>query len=109
MGGGVVAGSRRERDAEAMSTVIEHTTTGIEPQQPARSAERVELAERTFDGISVALYWTRGTNVVAVTVDDTRTGDSFELVVAENERALDVFHHPFAYARARGMTLSDSG
>jgi hypothetical protein len=71
----------------------------------AFSGERVELAEREFDGLSVALYWTRGTDVVAVTVDDATTGDSFELVLAENERPLDVFHHPFAYARARGIEL----
>lgn len=67
--------------------------------------ERIELAERESDLVSVTLYWTRGTDVVAVKVDDARTGDSFELVVAENERALDVFDHPFAYARARGIQL----
>jgi hypothetical protein len=71
----------------------------------ATAPERVELAERESDSVSVRLYWTRGTDVVAVTVDDARTGDSFELVVAENERALDVFQHPFAYARARGVEL----
>jgi hypothetical protein len=72
----------------------------IEAQSPP---ERVQLAERESDLVSVSLYWTRGTDVVAVTVDDARTGDFFELVVADNERALDVFHHPFAYARARGV------
>jgi hypothetical protein len=103
------ADSRRERDAEAMSAIqIEQTTTGYQPRA-ARAPERVELAEREFDGVSVALYWTRGTDVVAVAVDDARTGDSFELVVAEKERALDVFHHPFAYARARGVHFADSG
>ena len=104
------AGSRRERDSEAMSAIqIEHTTTGRQPRAAVRAPERVELAQREFDGISVALYWTRGTDVVAVAVEDARTGGSFELVVAENERALDVFHHPFAYARARGMAFADSG
>jgi hypothetical protein len=104
------ADSRRERDAEAMSAIqIEHTTSGHQPRAAVRAPEPVELAEREFDGVSVALYWTRGTDVVAVTVDDARTGDSFELVVADNERALDVFHHPFAYARARGVLFADSG
>ena len=70
-----------------------------------RAPERVELAERESDAVSVTLYWTRGTDVVAVTVDDAITGDSFEIVVAENERALDVFDHPFVYARARGIEL----
>ena len=69
------------------------------------ATERVELAEREHDSISVALYWTRGTDALAVTVEDASTGDYFELVVADNERPLDVFYHPFAYARARGIEL----
>jgi hypothetical protein len=67
--------------------------------------ESVELAEREVDGISIALYWLRGSDVLAVTVDDATTGDRFELVVAEKERPLDVFYHPFAYAHARGIEL----
>jgi hypothetical protein len=77
----------------------EHVTT------VSSAAERIDLAERESDGVSVVLYWTRGTDVLAVTVDDATTGDCFELVVAEHERPLDVFHHPFAYARARGIEL----
>jgi hypothetical protein len=69
--------------------------------------ERVELAERVVDRISVALYWTRGTDVVVVAVVDHASGDAFELVIADNERPLDVFQHPFAYAHARGIELSD--
>ena len=69
------------------------------------ATDRVELAEREHDGISVALYWTRGTDALAVTVEDATTGDSFELVLADTERPLDVFYHPFAYARARGIEL----
>lgn len=108
MGVGGEADSRRDRDPPAMSAVqIESTTTSHESLAAVSAPERVELAEREIDGLSVALYWTRGTDVVGVTVDDSRTGDSFELVVAENERALDVFHHPFAYARARGIELLD--
>jgi len=68
--------------------------------------DAVELATRDSNGISVALYWTRGTDALAVTVADTSTGDYFELVVADNERPLDVFYHPFAYARARGLELA---
>jgi hypothetical protein len=69
--------------------------------------ERIELSERRFDGISVGLYWTRGTDLVVVTVDDDASGDAFELVVADNERPLDVFQHPFAFAHARAIELSD--
>ena len=67
--------------------------------------ERTELAAREDNGISVELYWTRGTDALAVSVADATTGDYFELVVADNERPLDVFYHPFAYARARGIEL----
>jgi hypothetical protein len=83
----------------------EHATAIEQPIAAFSAAERVELADRQFDGVSVALYWARGTDLLTVTVDDATTGDSFELVVAENERPLDVFQHPFAYARARGIEL----
>ena len=73
--------------------------------EPFRPIERVELAVRESHGVSVTLIWFRGTDIAAVVVDDATTGDHFELVVADNERPLDVFHHPFAYARARGVTL----
>jgi hypothetical protein len=74
-----------------------------------RERERVELAQREFDGICVALYWTRGTNVLAVTVDDAASGHNFELVLSDNEAPLDVFNHPFAYAGARGVQLLGDG
>ncbi len=86
-----------------MSAVQTEQTAVI--RLPFSGSPRVELDEREADGVSVVLTWTRGADVVAVTVGDARTGDSFELVVAENEQALDVFHHPFAYARARGVEL----
>ena len=71
----------------------------------ALTSPRTELAVRESDGVSVALYWTRGTNILAVTVVDTGTGTAFELVLAENERPLDVFYHPYAYAAARGLDV----
>jgi hypothetical protein len=67
--------------------------------------ERVELAERRSGGISIGPYWSRAMDLVFVTLDDRATGDAFELVVASNERPLDVFHHPFVYAHARGIEL----
>ena len=56
-----------------------------------------ELAARERDGISVRLLWHPHENAVTVSVEDVRLGDCFELAVAP-ERALDAFHHPFAYA-----------
>jgi hypothetical protein len=75
----------------------------------ALTSPRTELAVRESDGVSVALYWTRGTNILAVTVVDTGSGTAFELVLTENEPPLDVFYHPYAYAATRGLDVSGSG
>jgi hypothetical protein len=64
---------------------------------------RTELASREANGITVRLLWSRSTNLVTVAVDDAAGDDYFELVLDEHERALDVFHHPFARAAARGL------
>ena len=56
-----------------------------------------ELAERESDGIHVLLLWHPRNDEVTVSVDDSRTGRYFQLPV-ERDRALDAFHHPFAYA-----------
>jgi hypothetical protein len=87
--------SARQRDVVSVDDLFALTT----------DYERVELADRDQNGISVVLHWTRGTKDLAVTVADASTGDYFELVVGDNERPLDVFYHPFAYARARGVEL----
>jgi hypothetical protein len=69
---------------------------------------RTELAARQQDGASVRLFWTRGTNVLAVAVVDHRNGESFEIVLEPDERPLDGFYHPYAYAAARGLDLGGS-
>jgi len=56
-----------------------------------------ELAARECDGISVRLLWHPRENAVTVFVEDARPDDCLRLAVAP-ERALDAFHHPFAYA-----------
>jgi hypothetical protein len=63
-----------------------------------------ELDSRVADGIHVRLVWFERTNQVAVEVDDMKTGDTFTVDVSARERALDVFHHPYAYAALRGIT-----
>jgi hypothetical protein len=73
-----------ERDHARMETTTPHS----EPR---------ELASRTSDGISVQLLWHPREDHVTVSVADSRTGEIFELGVAR-DRALDAFHHPFAYA-----------
>jgi hypothetical protein len=64
---------------------------------------RTELASRETNGITVRLLWSRSTNLATVTVDDGANDDYFELILGEHDRALDVFHHPFAHAAARGI------
>ena len=62
----------------------------------------IELASRESGSLHVALIWTRETGVPSVWVDDSATGDRFELVVDEVD-ALDVYYHPYAYAALRGV------
>ncbi len=57
-----------------------------------------ELDRRTGDGIEVRLLWSQNDGHVTVAVTDTKTGESFDLPVRDGDRALDVFHHPYAYA-----------
>lgn len=64
---------------------------------------RTELLSRESNGITIRLLWCRSTNLATVTVADAANDDYFELVLDEHDRALDVFHHPFAHAAARGI------
>jgi hypothetical protein len=64
------------------------------------ASARTELAQRSSNGIDVYLLWSPGDDSLAVAVFDD-AGDSFELVVEPHE-ALEVFHHPYAYAAFRG-------
>jgi hypothetical protein len=63
-----------------------------------------ELDHRAGDGIDVRLLWRPHDDRVLVAVADAKTGEAFTLEVGSDQRALDVFHHPFAYAgdRRRG-------
>jgi hypothetical protein len=62
-----------------------------------------ELDRRTNDGIDVALLWRERDNRVFVAVADDKTGARFEIELRDGEVALDVFHHPFAYAALLGI------
>ena len=73
-----------------MSTATTHTDTR-------------ELDYRTADGVEVALLWHAGRNFLSVVVSDARVGEIFELVLDERDDAMDVFHHPYAYAAHRGL------
>ena len=75
----------------------------------ALTSPRTELAVRESDGVTVTLYWTPGTNIIAIEVVDSGSGTAFELVLAEHEPPLDVFYHPYAYAAARGLDVGGVG
>jgi hypothetical protein len=60
-----------------------------------------ELAHRRNDGLDIRLLWDSATDRVSVALHDGKTGEGFEVEVGPGERALDVFHHPFAYAAFR--------
>ncbi|MGB0095304.1 MAG: hypothetical protein WBP81_22545 [Solirubrobacteraceae bacterium] len=65
-----------------------------------------ELDSRLSDGILVRLMYCRRAERAAVAVTDRRTGESFNVEVRDDERALDVFHHPYAYAGWHGVETS---
>ena len=65
-----------------------------------------ELAHRRNDGLDIRMLWDSATDRVSVALHDAKTGDGFEVEVGPGERALDVFHHPFAYAAFRDKEIS---
>jgi hypothetical protein len=56
-----------------------------------------ELDYRESDGLQVWLLWLPAEDAVVVRVLDARRGLLLELPT-DGAHALDVFHHPFAYA-----------
>jgi hypothetical protein len=67
------------------------------------SAPMRELQTRVNDGIHVSLLWCEGDGRVWVEVTDTKAGLAFSLPVRDDERPLDVFHHPYAYAASHSI------
>jgi hypothetical protein len=57
-----------------------------------------ELATRTVDGLHVRLLWSAVEQEAWVSVIDVKRDHSVSVPVGENQNALDVFRHPFAYA-----------
>jgi hypothetical protein len=64
-----------------------------------------ELDRRVSDGIHVTLLWHPATDRVTVVVHDDALGEPFEIEAPEG-RAMDVFHHPFAYAAFEGTEFT---
>jgi hypothetical protein len=74
--------------------------------EPTDEDWRTELMSRDSNGITVRLLWSRATNLVTVAV--AAIDDYFELVLAEDEPALEAFNHPFAHTAARGLEFRTS-
>ena len=60
-----------------------------------------ELNSRSENGIAVALLWQQCNNTAIAVVVDHVSSEAFLLDVHENDNALDMFHHPYAYAAHR--------
>ena len=73
------------------------------------TAELRELDQRVSDGIDVRLLWRPSDDRTLVSVSDAKTGEAFTIEVAASQRALDVFHHPFAYAGNRHVGAESTG
>jgi hypothetical protein len=68
----------------------------------ASASQYRELDFRAADGVEIGLFWNTATDRLVVVVDDSRSGDLFELEVSADE-ATDAFAHPYAYAAHRGV------
>ena len=71
-------------------------TTEKEATMASSMFTRRELAHRANDGIEVSLYWDKVGDLLTLEVYDVKEDTYFELEVPRN-RALDAFHHPYAY------------
>ncbi len=57
-----------------------------------------ELHSRVNDGIHVRLLWRSDDDHLWVLVTDTKKREQFGIEVRDRGLALDMFHHPYAYA-----------
>ena len=69
------------------------------------NSQAKELDARSGDGIDVRLLWYPATNTVTVSVHDASRDHVFELAI-DRARALEAFHHPFAFASSQGVPFA---
>jgi hypothetical protein len=62
-----------------------------------------ELHSRVNDGIQVRLMWRPNDDHLWVSVTDTKRREQFGIEVPDRGLALDIFHHPYAYAAHYGV------
>jgi hypothetical protein len=71
------------------------------------ATQRSELARRSTDGIEVSLFWSQPSSRITIELIDNRIGERLEFEVA-NDKALDAFRHPYAYAPAQALHLAET-
>ena len=69
--------------------------------------QRSELAHRSTDGIEVSLFWSQPSNRITIELIDNRIDERLEFEVA-NDKALDAFRHPHAYAPTQALDLVET-
>jgi len=60
---------------------------------------RRELAHRVSGDVEITLYWNALDDSTTIDIDEAATEETISFPVP-GERALDAFHHPFAYRSA---------
>jgi hypothetical protein len=70
---------------------------------PSALTSTRELHNRVGNGIQVRLLWCEQDGRLWVTVIDFKEAAEFSVDVLDRARALDVFHHPYAYAAHYGI------
>ena len=90
-------------DVTTQARECRHRADGYSPRTRGLSTTACtrELAKRKTGAVEIALIWHMVTDSLSVSVKDASTGAEFQLVVNAAE-AMDVFHHPYAYAASRG-------
>ena len=69
------------------------------------SSDIRELAHRATDGVEVSRRGYPSTDLGPLQGADAKAGATFELVLGDGDRPLDVFNHPYAYATLRGLDV----
>ena len=90
-------------------TIETRRNNSVPPRPEGRERDQTvqtafsELAHRADGGVDVTLLWSERENRLAVIVSDSRSGELFVLD-AENDKALDLFYHPYAHAAFQAAT-----
>ena len=96
---------RMEFQTRNEASVLDATASAMDEAIADKPELLRELDHRVNDRIDVWLRWRTSDHALFVEVADGRTGDRFVIEVAEGERPLDVFAHPYAYAGDRRINI----